>query len=317
MNDIEMGITVIHGEKIHPEENSEENEFREHIRGQVKSVAAKTLKAEGADAKEAVNTEALSKLMDGGGVPLERLNIAINYLQNFGLVLVIDIPWPESFKKWWTWVEALGLDFNVFGGMGEEISIVLGLLVPAWLVWEFDAGLFWERMYFGFVFMNRNGEVLKEGGDNQLGFALAGLMQVVAIVLSCVIISEGWITNNLVNAFLLVLSGLSLLSFLHQVYLWRETKVCKLANEDFAKKRQQNQMFFFLFFYTVAYLSGVSACTKLMVAKPAITDTYFYCENRTLTAEQIEPEQRRLLVESYNTIMMDSSEDAWDGVGTT
>ena len=51
-------------------------------------------------------------------------------------------------------------------------------------------------------------------------------------------------------------NGLSLLSFLHQVYLWRETKVCKSANEDFAKKRQENQMFFFLFFYTVAYLSG-------------------------------------------------------------
>ena len=57
------------------------------------------------------------------------------------------------------------------------------------------------------------------------------------------------------NAFLIVLSGLSLLSFLHQVYLWRETKVCERANEDFAKKRQENQMFFFLFFYTVAYLS--------------------------------------------------------------
>ena len=95
MNDIELGITVIHGKKIHPEENSEENEFREHIRGQVKSVAAKGLKAEGADAKEAVNTEALSKLMDGGGVSLERLNIAINWAQNIGLVMLVDVAWPE------------------------------------------------------------------------------------------------------------------------------------------------------------------------------------------------------------------------------
>ena len=66
----------------------------------------------------------------------------------------------------------------------------------------------------------------------------------------------------MVNAFLLVLSGLSLLSFLHQVYLWRETKVCDSANEDFAKKRQENQMFFFLFFYTVAYLSGGESSSR-------------------------------------------------------
>ncbi|GMH93318.1 hypothetical protein TL16_g12595 [Triparma laevis f. inornata] len=39
------------------------------------------------------------------------------------------------------WVGALGLDFEVFGGMGEEVSIAMGLLVPWWLVWEFDVGL--------------------------------------------------------------------------------------------------------------------------------------------------------------------------------
>ena len=47
--------------------------------------------------QEAVNAEAMGRVMSGGmdGMELERLNIAINYLQNFGLVLVIDIPWPE------------------------------------------------------------------------------------------------------------------------------------------------------------------------------------------------------------------------------
>ena len=150
----------------------------------------------------------------------------------------------------------LSLDFDIFGGMGEDVSIALGLLVPAWLVWEFDTGLFWERTYFGFAFMDYYyGRVLYKLED-KAKFTLAGLMPVTAIVLSCINISEGWITSDLANAFLLVLSGLSLLSFLHQVYLWRETKVCESANEDFAKKRQENQMFFFLFFYIVAYLSG-------------------------------------------------------------
>ena len=176
--------------------------------------------------------------------------------------LTLRLVSAQSFKKWWTWVEALGLDFNVFGGMGEDVSIALGLLVPAWLVWEFDAGLFWERTYFGFHWMGNKGEHFKTGyRDKQFrggfkGFAVLGLGAAVFVALAFASVAEGWITSDLVNAFLIVLSGLSLLSFLHQVYLWRETKVCESANENFAKKRQENQMFFFLFFYTVAYLSG-------------------------------------------------------------
>ncbi|GMH77476.1 hypothetical protein TrST_g9216 [Triparma strigata] len=83
----------LHEKKL--ERGTSETKFMERVQDQAKGVAEKGLKAEGADATEAMNTDALAKLMDGGGVPLERLNIAINYLQNFGLVLVIDIPWPE------------------------------------------------------------------------------------------------------------------------------------------------------------------------------------------------------------------------------
>ena len=148
----------------------------------------------------------------------------------------------------------LGFDFEVFGGMGEAFSIMLGLLVPVWLIWEFDAGLFVERSYFGFAFMGRYGVV-----KDQSKFTLLGIMPFIALVLSFVSVSEGWIANDLVNALIFVISGLSLLSFLHQVYLLRQVKRCETANEDFAKKRQQNEVYFFLFFYTVAYLSGGKA----------------------------------------------------------
>ncbi|GMH99863.1 hypothetical protein TrVE_jg2133 [Triparma verrucosa] len=294
------------------EKETSETKFKQHAEEQAKEAAMKGL-GTGANnneqAQKGMNADAMGKVMSGGigGMELERLNIAINWLQNLGLVLLIDIPWPEAFKNWWTWVETLGLDFDMFGGMGDDISIALGLLVPAWLVWEFDAGLFWERTYFGFWFMNEWGHILhfKEGTAKYL---LAVFIPVSAISLSCMYISEGRF-SDLVSALILVLSGLSFLSLLHQDYLRRETKVCESAKEDFAKKRQENQMFFFLFFYTVAYLSGVSACTKLMVAKPEITNTYFYCENSTLAAE-MEPEQRMLLVEPYNIILKDSSGDA-------
>ena len=149
----------------------------------------------------------------------------------------------------------LGFDFDVFGVMGKDVSIALGLLVPVWLIWEFDAGLFVERSYFGFVFTDFDGRVLYDV-LYQTWFMISGIVPVIAIVLSFVSVSEGWIANDLVNALIFVISGLSLLSFLHQVYLWRETKICESANEDFAKKRQENEVYFFLFFYTVAYLSG-------------------------------------------------------------
>ena len=91
---------------------------------------------------------------------------------------------------------------------------------------------------------------------------MPSLCGILPIIIGIICVASGWIANDLVNAFLLVLSGLSLLSFLHQVYLWRETKVCESANEDFAKRRQENQMFFFLFFYTVAYLSGGESSSR-------------------------------------------------------
>ncbi|GMH95492.1 hypothetical protein TrVE_jg9157 [Triparma verrucosa] len=261
MIDIEMGgksKNPMHEKKL-VKENSEST-FAKHVTDQTKIAAEKGLKAE-TNAMEAVNTDALGKLMGGGGVQLERLNIAINWAQNLGLVMIIDIPWPESFTKWFRWIEMIGFDFDAFGGMGTYVSIAMGLLVPVWLLLEFDAGLLYPRTFFGFAFMNKSGRVLTGR------FLLAGILPVAALFLSCLNILMGWIANNLANAFILVISGLSLLSFLHQVYLWREIKVCELANEDFAKKRQENDMFFFLFFYTVSYLSGVSACTKLLVAE--------------------------------------------------
>ena len=96
--DIEMGgggrSNPLH-KRNELEKETSESKFANHLKDQTKVAAEKGLKAEGANATEAMKTDALAKLMDGGGVPLERLNIAINYLQNFGLVLVIDIPWPE------------------------------------------------------------------------------------------------------------------------------------------------------------------------------------------------------------------------------
>ncbi|GMH60828.1 hypothetical protein TrLO_g13628 [Triparma laevis f. longispina] len=201
--------------------------------------------------------------MSGGGVSMERLNIGINWVQTFGVVLAIEVALPKSLKEVFSFLNVFSFNLDAFEGMGEVVSIVMGLLVPAWLVLELDAGLFRERTYFGFWGMTRkNGNIIFFKG------LIAGLILISVIAVSFVCIAEGWINNDLVNALLLVLSSLNFFSFLHQVYLLREVLICvEDAKENFAKKRQENSMFLFLFFYTVAYLSGVSACSKLLVAE--------------------------------------------------
>lgn len=42
-----------------------------------------------------MNVEALAKLMSGGGISLERLNISINWVQTFGVVLAIEVALPK------------------------------------------------------------------------------------------------------------------------------------------------------------------------------------------------------------------------------
>ena len=92
------GANALREKKLKKE--TSEKKFLQHAEEQAKEVAMKGL-GTGASANEqaqgGVNAEAMGRVMSGGtdGMELERLNIAINYLQNFGLVLVIDIPWPE------------------------------------------------------------------------------------------------------------------------------------------------------------------------------------------------------------------------------
>ena len=81
-----------------------EKDFKKHAEEQAAELVGKPLGADGAVTdlvQEGVNVEAMGRVLSGGiaGLELERLSIAINYLQNFGLVLVIDIPWPEVRKS--------------------------------------------------------------------------------------------------------------------------------------------------------------------------------------------------------------------------
>ena len=75
---------------------------------------------------------------------LEKLNIGINWVQTFGMVLAIEVALPESFKEFFSFLEIFSFNFEIFEGMSDAVSIAMGLLVPPWLVFEFDVGLFFR-----------------------------------------------------------------------------------------------------------------------------------------------------------------------------
>ena len=81
------------------EKESSEKKFLQHADEQAKEVARKGLGTGSSEAQQGVNAEAMGKLIAGGGMSLERLNITINWAQNFGLVMLFDVPWPEVRRR--------------------------------------------------------------------------------------------------------------------------------------------------------------------------------------------------------------------------
>ncbi|GMI11616.1 hypothetical protein TrVE_jg1608 [Triparma verrucosa] len=156
MLEFKMGEAQQQGQRSNPmmhEKKDSERKFKDHAKDQAGQATMKGLgtgASSNEQAQKAMNANALEAVT--GGITLERLNIAINWVQNIGMVLLIDIDWPESFKKWFKFLEAFGLfgffDFSVFGGMSEDVSIALGFLIPAWLIYEFDCGLYREKKRF-------------------------------------------------------------------------------------------------------------------------------------------------------------------------
>ena len=94
--DIEMGNVAANPmhEKGKLERGDSIKAFGKAVKKEAARAAGKGLGG-GVGVKQGVNTEALGKLMEGGGGSLERLNIAINWVQNLGLIMLFEVAWPE------------------------------------------------------------------------------------------------------------------------------------------------------------------------------------------------------------------------------
>lgn len=107
-------------------------------------------------------------------------------------------------------------------GIGGAVTIVLSLLIPAYLIYEFDAGLNRERKYFGYWLMDNEGVV----GFSSFGYC-CGFASDFFVGLAIAGIAEEWYPD-MADAFFLVLSGMGLFSFVHTYYLWKVAEICKL-----------------------------------------------------------------------------------------
>ena len=78
-----------------------------------------------------------------------KINIAIGFLQNFGLAVLIDVDWPNNFKDIFGWFELFSLNFTIFGGedLGEWVGIWMGLLLPPFLLWNVVVFKYLKKIY--------------------------------------------------------------------------------------------------------------------------------------------------------------------------
>ncbi|GMH98631.1 hypothetical protein TrVE_jg11953 [Triparma verrucosa] len=211
------------------------------------------------------NQDAFTRLLSGGGAGgiFETVSIAISFLQNFSLTIKIDVSFPESLKALFAWLEIFSFDFDIFGReqLGIWFSIFIGLLFPPWLIFTFDSGL---RTKFGPpASFTEDGDIDEEKARRW--FARCRNLSLLFIGLSIASTGFNWFGSDALDALLLVISLLASLTVGYQSYLYRMIIICDNAEEDFGKRRQESDMFFFVFSYPVAFLSGVTACTSLMI----------------------------------------------------
>jgi len=265
-----------------------------HLSMEAEKVAEKTV-GRNIEATQGVNMEALD------GQLIDKISIAINFVQSFGLTILIDVEWPDSFKNLFSWIEVFSLDIGIFGGeeLGEWIGIWIGLLLPIFLIWMFDCGVFRERKRFGTFFLldeDKYGELDNDDPLQMICGTFCGTCSIMFLGLAIGGTAAHWYGSNFADALFIVFSGFYTFWFLNNIRLWRSRVAADIAKEDFCLTRQGSEAFVFLFLYTVVYLSGVSTCVtlatmdnKVMVIGFVLLPFYMYTPVRKLyvTAEEV------------------------------
>ena len=110
---------------------------------QAEGIAEKMFKGGGGEAMDAFDetSSAMKRMLDGGGKPLEMIQVAISFLQSFSLVALIEMEWPA----WFTGFKMFTLDFAFMDDAGDWPMILVGLFTAPFLILQLDHGLFVRR----------------------------------------------------------------------------------------------------------------------------------------------------------------------------
>jgi len=86
-------------------------------------------------------SSAMTRMLDGGGKPLEMIQVAISFFQSFSLVALIEMEWPTWFRGF----KMFTLDLAFMNDAGDWPTILIGLLTAPILILQLDHGLFVRR----------------------------------------------------------------------------------------------------------------------------------------------------------------------------
>ena len=107
--------------------------------------------AQEGEALQEKNMGAISSALGGSGEVLEMLCILISFVQNFSLVTLVDINWPDDFTAWFGWMQIFAFDFGfTIGNFDGFVAMVTGLVVAPILIITFDHGIFSKISYSAF-----------------------------------------------------------------------------------------------------------------------------------------------------------------------
>jgi hypothetical protein len=133
------------------EEAEDDEEKAEEVKGMIEElkegIAEKMFRGGGAEAMDIFSEQKLGKLMDGGGKPLEMMNLGISFLQSFSLVALLDFEYPNWFGDF----SLFTFDFSFTEDAGPWPTIWIGLLAAPFLIFQLDHGLFLQRDDDGYV----------------------------------------------------------------------------------------------------------------------------------------------------------------------
>ncbi|GMH86286.1 hypothetical protein TrVE_jg9121 [Triparma verrucosa] len=241
-NGIEMGIVSNPlTNKIDQDKSGDHVAAETVVNRSAEGTADAVARGRGVSAADAfqISSTAPGGFLHGSGSLQETLTIAINFLQNFSLVTLLQVPWPPWFKFLFGWMEIFMLDFEFIGGAKWAV-IMCGLAIIPLLVLESDHGLFrtgrFKRKDYQSVerWVGDNGEWKKMTRTNLHDFFLFTFAFILFLCLKAV--SE----DKLPAAW------------------WIE------EGEKFTFKQIFSEHFVFLFIYTVVFLPGINSCVEII-----------------------------------------------------